>query len=139
MLRFFQNKTLNEIGAELGASEDAAKKRVSRALEKLRKFFAKHGVLSTTAIIAAAISANSVQAAPMALAKPITAIAITKGAVASGSTLTLIKGALKLMAWTKAKMALIGITILATGTTTVVLDQLASRPGAIQRQLLEDG
>jgi hypothetical protein len=58
-------------------------------------------VSSTTAIIAGAISANSVQAAPVALAKSVTAVAIAKGAAASGSTLTLIKGALKIMAWTK--------------------------------------
>ena len=77
--------------------------RVNRALEKLRKFFTKRGVVSTTAIIAGAISANSIQAAPMVLAKSVTSVAIAKGAAASGSTLILIKGALKLMAWTKAK------------------------------------
>jgi len=49
------------------------------------------------------------------------------------------QGALKLMAWTKAKTALIGISILATVTTMVVLSRLASRPGPIQRQLVEDG
>ena len=47
VLRFFQNKSLGEIGAALGASESAAKMRVNRALEKLRKFFAKRGVSST--------------------------------------------------------------------------------------------
>jgi RNA polymerase sigma factor (sigma-70 family) len=105
VLRFFENKTFAEVGAALGASEDAAKMRVNRALEKLRKFFTKRGVSSTTAIIAGTISANSVQAAPVALAKSVTAVAIAKGAAASGSTLTLIKGALKIMAWTKAKTA----------------------------------
>ena len=47
VLRFFENKTFAEVGATLGASEDAAKMRVNRALEKLRKFFAKRGVSST--------------------------------------------------------------------------------------------
>ena len=88
-------------------NEDAAQKRVSRALEKLRKFFRKRGVRSTAAIIAGAISANSVQAAPVALAKTVTAVALAKGAAAGGSTLTLIKGALKIMAWTKAKTAVV--------------------------------
>jgi len=140
VLRFFQDKSLHEVGAALGASEDAAKIRVSRALEKLRKFFAKHGVLSTTGIIAGAISANSVQAAPMELAKSITAVAMTKGAAASASTLTLIKGASKVVAWAKAKTGLIvaGV-VLATGTTSVVLHHVASRPGAILIQRLEDG
>src|SRR5271170_6490345 len=125
VLRFFENKTFAEVGATLGASEDAAKKRVNRALEKLRKFFTKRGVSSTTAIIAGAISANSVQAAPVALEKSVTAVAIAKGAAASGSTLTLIKGALKIMAWSKAKTAIVAgaILILAAGTTTVLVEK----------------
>ena len=86
-----KNKNFAEVGAALGASEDAAKMRVNRALEKLRKFFTKRGVSSTTAIIAGAISANSVQAAPVVLAKSVTAVALAKGAAASSSTLTLIK------------------------------------------------
>ncbi len=123
VMRFFDGKSIREVAAALGANEEAAKKRVSRALEKLRAFFAKRGVSSTTAIIAEAISANSVQAAPVALAKSVTAVAMAKGATAGGSTLTLIQGALKIMAWTKAKTAVVAgaILILATGTTTVVI------------------
>jgi len=50
-------------------------------------------------------------------------VALAKGAVASTSTLTLIKGALKIMAWTKAKTAIVvGVaTILAVGATTVIV------------------
>ncbi|HZL79927.1 MAG TPA: sigma-70 family RNA polymerase sigma factor, partial [Candidatus Limnocylindrales bacterium] len=113
VLRFFEGRSLNEVGAALGASEDAAKMRVNRALEKLRKFFTKRGVSATTAIIAGAISANSIQAAPAALAKSVMAVALAKGAAASGSTLTLVKGALKIMAWTKAKTAIaVGVGVL---------------------------
>ena len=122
LLRFFENKSLAEVGKNLGTGEDTARKRVSRALEKLHRYFSKRGVNSTTAIIAGEISANSVQAAPVALAKSVTAAAIAKGAAASTSTLTLIKGALKIMAWTKAKTAIVGgvVVLLAAGTTTVV-------------------
>ncbi len=140
VLRFFEGKSFKEIGAALGATEDAAKMRVNRALEKLRKCFTKRGVVSTTAIIAGAISANSIQAAPMLLAKSVTAVGIAKGAAASGSTLILIKGALKLMAWTKAKTTLVvAVVILATGTTAVVLNDVVSSPEASRRQRLEDG
>ena len=41
VLRFFEGRSLNEVGVALGASEDAAKKRVNRAVEKLRKFFSQ--------------------------------------------------------------------------------------------------
>jgi uncharacterized protein (TIGR03435 family) len=124
LLRFFENKSLAEVGNSLGTGEDTARKRVSRALEKLRKFFAKRGVVSTAAVIAGAMSAHSVQAAPATLAKTISAVAVAKGA-GGNSTLTLIKGALKLMAWTKAKMAVVvGVgVLLAAGTATVGIEQ----------------
>ena len=124
VLRFFEGRSLNEVGSALGASEEAAKKRVNRALEKLRILFAKHGVDSTTAAIAENISAHSVQAVPVALAKSVTAVALAKGATASISTLTLIKGALKIMAWTKLKTGIISAVIVvavATTTTTLVI------------------
>jgi RNA polymerase sigma factor (sigma-70 family) len=127
VLRFFQNKTAAEMAAELKLSEAAAHKRLARALEKLRTFFRKRGVSSTAAIIAGALTANSVHAAPSSLANSVAALAVAKGATASTSTLTLIKGALKIMAWTKAKIAVItGVTILlAAGTTTVALQEFA--------------
>ncbi|HXI69548.1 MAG TPA: TIGR03435 family protein [Verrucomicrobiae bacterium] len=122
VLRFFENKSLAEVGAGIGASEDAAKMRVNRALEKLRKIFTKRGVTLSATLIAGAVSASSVQAAPVGLAATISTMAITKGAAAGGSTLTLVKGVLKLMAWTKAKTAVVvGAGMLLTaGTATVV-------------------
>ena len=93
VMRFFEGRNFKEVGALLGASEDAAKMRVNRALEKLRRFFADHGVNSTTAVIGTEISAHSIRAASPALAKSVTAAALAKEAAASASTLTLIKGA----------------------------------------------
>ena len=122
VLRYFENKSLREVGDALGLQERAAQKRVARGLEKLHAFFARRGIASTTAIIANAVSAHSIQAVPVALAKSITVVAVAKGATVSGSTLTLIKGALKLMAWTKAKTAVVAAAvILAAGTTTPVI------------------
>jgi alpha-tubulin suppressor-like RCC1 family protein len=132
VLRFYEGRNLREVGLVLGASEDAAEKRVSRALEKLHRYFNKRGVSSTTAIIAGAISTNSVQAAPVALAKFITTIAFAKGATAGGSTLTLIKGALKIMAWTKVKTAVVASTavLLATVSTITVTSHFRHAPPA---------
>ena len=121
-LRFFEGKSFQEIGAAFGASENAAKKRVAHALEKLHRYFSKHGVSSTTAIIAGAISANSAHAAPVGLATTITATAV-KGSAVAASTLTLVKGTLKVMTWIKLKIVL-GVTaaaLLAGGAMTVAL------------------
>jgi uncharacterized protein (TIGR03435 family) len=130
MLRFYEGRDLSEVGAVLGVSEDASKKRVARALEKLQKYFFKRGVDSTTAAIAETISANSIQAAPVALAKTVTTLALAKGVTASASTLTLIKGALKIMAWTKMKTAIVAgvVVLLAAGTTTVMMRKMPSSP-----------
>lgn len=125
VLRFFEGRNLRDVGAALGLSEDAAKKRVARALEKLRKSLARRGVDSTAAAIGETIAANSIQAAPFVLSKSITAMAATKGATASASTTTLIKGALKIMAWSQTKTAIIAaaVVIMAAGTSLVVVRQ----------------
>ncbi len=130
VLRFYENKSGPEAAALLGIREDAAHKRVARAIEKLRKFFAQRGVTLTATAIAGAVSANSVQAAPVALVKIISAIAVAKGAAATTSTLTLVKGALKLMAWTKMKAAVItgAVIILATISTVTVRSYLRHAP-----------
>jgi RNA polymerase sigma factor (sigma-70 family) len=122
VLHFYENKSGPEAAALLGIREDAAHKRVTRAIEKLRKFFLKRGVTLSGAAIAGAVSANSVQAAPVALVKTISLIAVAKGAAATTTTLTLVKGALKLMAWSKAKMAVVtGVSIILAATSTLAL------------------
>ena len=130
LLRYFENKSAREMAAALRVDEPAAQKRVTRAVEKLRAFFAKRGVTLTAAAIAGAVSANSVQAAPVGLAATVTAAA-AKGAAVSASTLTLIKGALKIMAWTKVKTAiLVGTAILLASTTSIITIKVirANRP-----------
>ena len=123
VLRFFQDKSFREIGAALDASENAAKKRVNHALEKLRRYFSRRGVVASSALIAGMISANSVKAAPVALAKSATTVALAQGATASGAILTLIKETLKIMAWSKAKTAIVvGLAaLLVAGTTATLL------------------
>src|SRR5215469_17796479 len=76
VLRFYEGRNLREVGVALNASEEAAKKRVNRALEKLREFFLKRGVAVPGAVLMAAISANSVHAAPSVLAQAVTVAAL---------------------------------------------------------------
>src|ERR1039458_136157 len=75
VLRYFENKPLKEVGAALGASDDAAKMRINRALEKLRVYFLKRGVTLSEAALGAAISAHSIQAAPAGLSVAVIAAA----------------------------------------------------------------
>jgi RNA polymerase sigma factor (sigma-70 family) len=122
VLRYFQNKSLQEVGEALGVEERAAQKRVDRALEKLRTMFAKRGVTLTAALVGISVSANSVQAAPVGLAANVTASA-AGGAVVSITITTLVKGIMKTMTWLKLKfVACIGVSaLLVGGVATVAL------------------
>jgi RNA polymerase sigma factor (sigma-70 family) len=82
VLRFLDGKELKHVGAAMGTTEDGARMRVNRGLEKLREFFTKKGVTLSATAIAGAVAANSVQAAPAGLAASIT------GAALSGTTIT---------------------------------------------------
>jgi RNA polymerase sigma factor (sigma-70 family) len=64
LLRFFEDRSWNEVGIALGTHENAARVRVNRALEKLRSWFAGRGVVLPAAALASALLANAVQAAP---------------------------------------------------------------------------
>ncbi len=81
LLRYFEDRSLRDIGGALGVSDDAAQKRVSRAVERLREYFSSRGVTATAAGIAAEISANAVQAAPSGVGAAISsAVALTAAA-----------------------------------------------------------
>ena len=121
-LRFLEGRNFRDVSAALGTSEAGAKMRVNRALEKLRKFFAKRGLTFSVAAIAGAVAANSVQAAPIGLATTVT-VAAVNGTAVTTSTLTLINETLKLMAWTKFKSAAVtlAIAIVVAGTPALVI------------------
>src|SRR3954463_5490968 len=73
LLRFFQRKSAREIAETLGTSEDAARKRVSRAIDRIRELFAKRGVAVGASGLIVVISTNAVQAAPSGLSASISA------------------------------------------------------------------
>jgi hypothetical protein len=115
---------------------------MERALDKLRRFFSQRGAVFTAVAIATAVSANSVQAAPTGLAKTISAVAATKGAAAGTSTLTLVKGTIKVMAWSKAKIGIItgAVVLLVAGTTAGMVEYHAHKPPAFPpAQPIADG
>lgn len=107
VLRFFEGKPLREVGDAIGASEDAAKMRVNRALDKLREFLRKRGITVSAAALASAISENSIQAAPAGLAAAVAAAAASAGhgAAATASALTLAKGVVHMITSTKIGLA----------------------------------
>ena len=135
LLRYFENKSLREVGATLGASEDAAQKRVSRAVERLREFFSKRNVTIGASGLAVLISANAVEAAPVGLAITISTAAVLAGTAVQTSTAV---AATKAIAMTTLQKTLIAATLTAAIGTGIYEarqnTQLRDRVQTLQQQ-----
>jgi RNA polymerase sigma factor (sigma-70 family) len=115
LLRYFENKNLREVGESLKISDDAAQKRVSRAVEKLREFFTKRKVTIGASGLAVLISANAVQAAPVGLALTIANTSLA----AAGTALTF----MKIATATKLKLAFSAIIVAGAVTAFIIQQQ----------------
>ena len=78
LLHFFENKRLREVGTALGMTEDTAQKRVSRAVEKLRKLLFKRGVVLPAVALPGLLMTRAVSAAPAQLTTKVTAAGLNQ-------------------------------------------------------------
>jgi RNA polymerase sigma factor (sigma-70 family) len=122
LLRFYERCDLRAVGTSLGIGDDAAQKRVSRALEKLRGWLARRGVTSTTVALATMLGAHSVSAAPAGMAAVVTSSALTTAtATAAGAgAVTLFE----IMTHAKVKLA-VAAAVAATVVTPVIWQENA--------------
>lgn len=83
LLRYFENKSLCEVGTAMGTTADAAQKRVTRALDRMRLFFNRRGIAITSNGLATDLSAHATAIPPPALGQSIAsaAAAVTPAAV----------------------------------------------------------
>ncbi len=110
LLRCLQGRPFAEVGRILRTSEDGARKRVERALERLRDLLARRGITSTAAALAAALEGQAGLAAPAGLAAHVTGLALAS----AGPPVAL------LMSTTKVSLAAaIALAIAAGGTLLV--------------------
>ena len=122
LLRHFEHRPFADVGARLGLSENAARMRVDRALDKLRAKLAKRGVTSTSTALAVALAGTAVAAAPATLAS-----SITTAALAATATATSTFGILSVMASTKLKVTTITAVLAAAGTALVLQHQAGNQ------------
>lgn len=130
ILRYLSGRSLAEVGAELGSSEDAAQKRVSRALERLRGWFRQRGMTAGEGVVAAALSLARTQAAPAGLAASVSSTALAGGGIAAATLSGII-----LM---KSNVVLGTVTALAVASLAwqqVRLNHLARENAELLRQL----
>jgi RNA polymerase sigma factor (sigma-70 family) len=111
LLRFFHQCSVREIAEALGLNEDTAKKRVARALQRLRGVLALRGVTVSVGLLVTALAARSVEAAPAGLAAAV-ASASSAGAGSSAAIGTF-SHILKLVAMTKFQATVLALLFVA--------------------------
>jgi RNA polymerase sigma factor (sigma-70 family) len=130
LLRYFESKSLRDVGAALGISEEAAQKRISRAVDRLRDFFVRRGAKVSAGAVATFLAARATEAAPAGLTSAIAAGQI--GEVA----LNLAKGAI-MMTWIHNVTVAGVVAMVLAGTVVAGIFSIKSRnapPGAPQTQ-----
>jgi RNA polymerase sigma factor (sigma-70 family) len=134
VLRFYEGRNLREVGAVMGASEDAAEKRVSRAVEKLRTFFTKRGLTVGASGLVGFISANAVQAAPIGLTTTITASATLAGKTITAAATVAATKAITMTILQKALVAAAVLATLAAGTGTYIVNHRNANRVRVENQ-----
>lgn len=125
LLRFFRKLSLKDLGQKLGITEDAAQKRVARAVDRLRDFYARRGATVSASALAGMLGAHAVQAAPTALTASI--LSAATGAAAGLASSTLPITAMKLILTTKVKAAVVTLALAGLATSTLIQQNTAKR------------
>ncbi len=117
VLRFFEHCSLGDVGKRLGISPGAAEKRVARAVEKLRRMFARRGVTLSALVLASLLTEHTLHAMPAALAASLpAAVASAKAGVQLSPALAYANTAIKVITMTHMKqLAVCAILFLSLG------------------------
>ena len=113
VLRFFENLSLQDVGKQLGLSENGTRMRVERALRKLRDRLSKRGIKSSTSALGAAMVLGAVVIAPSALAASIGTTIANLGTTASAGTGLQVLTAKKILLMGAASFVVLGTTAVA--------------------------
>ena len=116
LLRFYERRDLRAVGAALGVGEDAAQKRVSRGLDKLRALLTQRGVSLSLSVLAGFLAERTVAAAPAYLAPAVSDAALVAGGTAAGTV-----GASGFLAWLAGAKAKVLVGAVATGLVCATL------------------
>ena len=126
-LRFFEGRSFAEVGARLRLTENAARMRVERALDKLHGLLARRGVTSTAAALGIALSGQATVAAPVGLAASVTSAALAGTAATSLGALTIFMGMNKLAIGIAGALSLAGTVgyLAQAGTNETLRSEIA--------------
>lgn len=126
LLRYFQGKTAHEMALTFGITDEAAQKRVNRAVERLRESLSKRDLTVGAAGLTLMISANAVRSAPAGLAEGLAASVATSAAAIQSATVVAAGQAVALS--TLAKVLLATTLAAAAGTGIYEVRRMAAAP-----------
>jgi RNA polymerase sigma factor (sigma-70 family) len=140
--RFFQEKSHKEIGQAFGLSEEAARKRIDRAVEKLRTYFTRRGITVSAGLLGEIITAHGAHAAPAMLADNLAATALAQAATAPTGLILTLKTILTMSTTTKVIIAAVAaIAAVATyhslATTSPAGEPAASSAGPVAAKAVQ--
>ena len=119
VLRFLQQQDLYSVGKALGITDDAAQKRVTRALDKLHAVLRRRGVALPAAGLAGMLAAQAGAAVPVNLSTAVSSVAFASAQTTGGFTLTV----LKTIAMTKLNLGIAGAIVVVGVATPLILQQ----------------
>ena len=111
ILRYFKNQSLREVGLALGSSEDAAQKRLTRAVEKLHTYFTQRGKTVTTGAFIAALAGGAIQPVPAGMAAIISTTALSGAVLTVATSTATLTTAMSIAALKPIVLASIGIAM----------------------------
>jgi len=118
LMRYFEKRSLGEIALQIGLTENAARMRVERALDKLRLYLSSKGATTSATLLASALSANAIETAPAGVA-----LALTNGALTTAAGTGMIAQFINLFAMTKVKTSIVAAVLGAGAAATFLVHQ----------------
>jgi RNA polymerase sigma factor (sigma-70 family) len=128
LLRHFEGRDLRSVGAALGVSQDAARMRVDRALDRLRAALARRGITATATALSSALGAHAMEVIPAGLASQVAATALSGAGAASAAN-----GVLAMLSHLQTHLVVMKTSYIAASITAA----LAAVPLVVQHQRLE--
>jgi RNA polymerase sigma factor (sigma-70 family) len=134
LLRFFERKDFRGVGEAMGSSEDAARKRVDRALGKLHALLTERGATLSAAALGTVLTTGVVTAAPAGLAATVAGATLASAAAGTGMAAPL----LNLLTAAKARIVLAGVVLAAGLATPLVIQHRSQVKLREENQLLRE-
>lgn len=133
LMRYLQGRDFAVIAATLGITEPAVRKRLGRAIERMRKFFNANGAALSGVGVAGLLGSATTIVAPAAVVEGSVVAAVAGGAASSSAAAAIAKGVIQIMVWTKTKVAVgVAAAVALAITGGIVVNKLSNTAPSVR-------